>query len=578
MSAFRFRRVRPVDADWREQDAGPLANAPLGGGPQHWTYPGWRGYPADLDDAPLFMPYPRVEKGALTPRRWVRRPADPGTRLLELTSLGRYLFWLFPGCALLMPAILVPGLLLSLVLLARAARLSALRLRRAEAVAVHGRLWDRLLDIPNDRSGKSATLEADIVAQGLDAALDRAALRPEALAFAVLLVLAFALFLARSAALIAPLLLCALAAFGLGFAIACWFAIRKQLADSFARTLAHDRGWVLGNMIALRGLGVAPKHIGTLRTLTQKWLMAMSSATLPASVSRLFIGWVLIFGAAVLLWSAQSLKVPLVDLVSGLLFAVPSLYAASELGRLGGEAWSCRKALRDIAPVIGFDHGDSGETNSTRIEQIEFESVGYAYDHGVPVLRDVSLVLRRGEVLALVGPSGGGKSTLLRLLMGLARPTHGRIKVNAGTLSSQSPLFRSQIAAVFQDQDLGFSTIRNAVLHDRPEADLAAAWQALDIVGLKQKVEAMPMGIQTLLVAGAFPFALTRQVLIARALVQESDLLVLDEALSALDLDTARAIIDKARARGTMVVFSTHRADLQALADTVLDLAPQDEA
>ena len=170
---------------------------------------------------------------------------------------------------------------------------------------------------------------------------------------------------------------------------------------------------------------------------------------------------------------------------------------------------------------------------------IRFEDVSFGYRMQQPVLEHFSLEIPSGARICLFGPSGRGKSTVLRLLMGLEKPRRGQI-TGTGGLS---------FSAVFQeDRLIGDKTIlQNAALFSSEEA----SWQALASLGLAEKMDSLPRELSG---------GQRRRASLARALAHPFDILILDEALTGLDEDSAGiclAAIDKA-ARGKILVMATH--------------------
>ena len=191
------------------------------------------------------------------------------------------------------------------------------------------------------------------------------------------------------------------------------------------------------------------------------------------------------------------------------------------------------------------------------------EEAGFSHDGGAHfVFRHVSLTLARGEFVAVLGPSGVGKSTLLRVLMGLVRPTEGQVGGSAcavGAVGSQGTGRRSR-AMVFQDARLlpWRSVLRNVEfgleglgLNSAERATRAR--EALRLVGLEQE-------------AGRWPRRLSggqrQRVGVARALTVDPDLLLMDEPFGALDAITRTGLQDELRRiwrqTGKTVIFVTH--------------------
>jgi subfamily B ATP-binding cassette protein MsbA len=173
--------------------------------------------------------------------------------------------------------------------------------------------------------------------------------------------------------------------------------------------------------------------------------------------------------------------------------------------------------------------------------EIGFDKVTFAYHHGAPALSEVSLTARPGETVALVGPSGGGKSTILNLIPRFYDPVEGRVTVN-GLDSRETDLarLRDKIALVTQEPFLFDDTIRANIAYSRPgasEAEIVAAAQA---AAAHEFIETLPNGYDTSVgEAGARLSGGQRQrIAIARAFLKDAPILLLDEATSALDTES----------------------------------------
>ncbi|HEX7614126.1 MAG TPA: ABC transporter ATP-binding protein, partial [Thermoanaerobaculia bacterium] len=209
--------------------------------------------------------------------------------------------------------------------------------------------------------------------------------------------------------------------------------------------------------------------------------------------------------------------------------------------------------------------------------EIRFESVSFSYGDGLEVLSDVDLVLPRGSVTALVGPSGGGKSTLVSLLPRFMDPTAGRVLVDGTDIRGTTlASLRAQIGLVTQETVLFDESIRRNVAYGRPgapDADVRAALAAANALAF---VDALPAGIDTRVgEAGARLSGGQRQRLaIARALLKNAPILVLDEATSALDAESERAVqeaLERLMAGRTVLVIA-HRLSTVRSADQLVVL------
>jgi subfamily B ATP-binding cassette protein MsbA len=172
---------------------------------------------------------------------------------------------------------------------------------------------------------------------------------------------------------------------------------------------------------------------------------------------------------------------------------------------------------------------------------IRFEGVGFHYDAETPALTDVDLEVRRGETVALVGPSGGGKSTILNLIPRFYDATSGRVLIDEVdvrdvTLAS----LRDHIALVTQEPFLFDDTIRANIAYARPDATQAEVEAAAAAAAAHDFILALPHGYATLVgEAGARLSGGQRQrIAIARAFLKNAPILLLDEATSALDTES----------------------------------------
>lgn len=209
-------------------------------------------------------------------------------------------------------------------------------------------------------------------------------------------------------------------------------------------------------------------------------------------------------------------------------------------------------------------------------EGIRFERVCFTYQNGHRALSDVSLFVRTGEQLAIVGASGAGKSTFASLLLRLREPTSGRITFDGRDYWDIEPAcYHRFVAFVEQEPFLFDATIAENVAYGVPGVTRDAVLNALSTVKLDALVARLPQGIDTMVgERGATLSGGQRQrMAIARALVRSPQLLILDEPTSALDPSTEREVVDAIEAAGvgrTTIVIA-HRLSTIERADRVIE-------
>jgi subfamily B ATP-binding cassette protein MsbA len=169
---------------------------------------------------------------------------------------------------------------------------------------------------------------------------------------------------------------------------------------------------------------------------------------------------------------------------------------------------------------------------------IEFRSINFEYIPGHPILKDLSFTLKKGEVVALVGPSGGGKSTLADMISRFYQPASGQILWDGHELSGiKLASLRSHIGIVTQETILFHDTIMNNIAYGRPDASFKEIQEAAKAAYADEFIKNTPQGYNTLIGERGVKLSggQRQRVAIARAILKNPPLLILDEATSALD-------------------------------------------
>ena len=324
---------------------------------------------------------------------------------------------------------------------------------------------------------------------------------------------------------------------------------------------AFGRGRAQEAVIASVGARYRAETMATLRVAFLSSLVLELAATIGTALVAVGIGLRLVAGTF-------GLETGLAVLV-----LTPELYVP--LRRLGAQFHASLEALAPAERVFALldtpvrDRGGRLPAPDLHRATVRLESVEFAHPDRGPVLRGASLELRPGERVALVGPSGAGKTTLAGLLLGLLEPDSGRVTA-AGQPLAATDLedWRRQIAWVPQRPGLFHGTVADNVREGCPDATDEDVREALAAAGLDLPPDT-PAGER----GGLLSAGQRQRVAIARALVRRSPLLVLDEPTANLDVRSRDELGRLLRAgRESTVLLITHSPALTAAADRVVRL------
>jgi ABC-type multidrug transport system fused ATPase/permease subunit len=210
--------------------------------------------------------------------------------------------------------------------------------------------------------------------------------------------------------------------------------------------------------------------------------------------------------------------------------------------------------------------------------EIVFDHVTFAYEPGQPVLRELSLVIPRGQRLALVGPSGAGKSTLAQLLLRLYDPQSGTVRLGGVDLRQFAASdLRKQFGVVPQDPFIFRTTMRDNVRVARPDATDAAIRHACELANAWEFIARLPGGLDSRVGEGGSSLSggQRQRLAIARALLADPPCFIFDEATSALDTLSEQLIQDafEKNLGGRTVIFIAHRLATVKNCDRILVIA-----
>lgn len=227
--------------------------------------------------------------------------------------------------------------------------------------------------------------------------------------------------------------------------------------------------------------------------------------------------------------------------------------------------------LLDAVPESDVERAHPGALSG----RLEINDVMFRYGEGMPwVLQGLSMSIQVGESVAIVGPSGCGKSTLLRLILGFERPTSGSIYFDRKDLAGLDLReVRHQIGVVLQNDQLMEASLFENIRGDK-DISMEEAWRAARMSGIADDIEAMPLGMHTVVSAKGSDLSggQVQRLLIARALASRPRILLLDEATSALDNHTQAVVTDSLdRLRVTRITIA-HRLSTVKNADRIFVL------
>ena len=234
--------------------------------------------------------------------------------------------------------------------------------------------------------------------------------------------------------------------------------------------------------------------------------------------------------------------------------------------------------LADIA-LSPLERGHDQLLSYTRQIQgrVELRNVSFQYAETEPlVLDNINFIVEPGEFVTIMGPSGGGKTTLIKIMLGLLEPTEGEVLIDGAPLSTIGPrAYREQIAAVMQEDQLLSGSIADNICFFDPSFDQERMIQCAQLARIHEEIMAMPMTYNSLIgdMGSSLSGGQKQRVMLARALYRQPRILFLDEGTAHLDVDNEKRINESLKSLQMTRISVAHRPQASSGADQILRIA-----
>ncbi|MFF8657388.1 ABC transporter ATP-binding protein [Streptomyces huasconensis] len=391
--------------------------------------------------------------------------------------------------------------------------------------------------------------------------------------------------------LMLPLLILAVLPAGAGAVMTARVDYQIHYANVSDRNVRHmTRWWATTPKFAdeVRANGMTSYLLFWYRSLSERIdrrTLAAAPRTLRIALAGALLGGVFLSGTwAGLAWLAVTGRVPLAVAATAIVAVQTALAALSQVVINGAAVFHTSLYLTDMETFLSDAAARAPRRGpheiTAPVEEIRLDQVTYRYPGKErPAVEGVSLTLRRGEVIAVVGENGSGKSTLTRLITGIYLADKGRVLWNGHDLASVDPdsvwSCTGLVPQIFAQWPL---RVRENVTLGQPRThDDVPVWEAVDAVGMREAVEELPRGLDTLLAREVFGGAELsggqwQRLACSRALYRRPPLLILDEPTSQMDARGERDIFSRIKgiAADRITIVVTHQLENTRVADRII--------
>jgi ATP-binding cassette, subfamily B, bacterial len=366
--------------------------------------------------------------------------------------------------------------------------------------------------------------------------------------------------------------------------------IRKQQRVITKQTaaLAGSTTETIRNVELVKSLGIEAQEIGRLHDVNDR-ILALEEKKLRLVRTIIFFEGSLMHATRaalllVMLWLVFRREITTGEFLSLFLYSGVIFSPLAEIGNAMARYQEAKATFDTLDDVLELPAEEKvvGGKRPGELRSIAFEDVSLQYSEGTPpALKNINVELLAGQTVAFVGPSGSGKSSLVKLLVGLYTATSGTLRINDDDiLTLDLDAFRARVGLVTHDTNLFHGTIRENLLIVKPDASDEQCVAAVRRAAAMPILERGGKGLDTRIGEGGLKLSggERQRIAIARALLREPELIVFDEATSNLDSITERAITQTIRdvalyagARITVVV--AHRLSTVSHADRIIVLS-----